>query len=426
MPKGPSDPIKFHKAMSLVDEGEHSGREIARMLELPETTLRLWIEKRPAYQLATCGTASSAFGTPDQIVTTDDPVMTIAILRKTIDDLKKQVTRAGKEDVTAEYVKRKIFGLKEDADKIVVPDWLVNPAKKQHSTPGVATLFASDWHWGERVFASQIAGKNEYNLDIANRRAIRLIEQTIDLLKNHTVNPIYPGIVFALGGDMVSGGIHEELMATDEKEIMPIVLDVARVLIWCIRTLAEHFGFVFVPCVGGNHGRSTYKIRAKGRNFTSFDWLIYQIVRMKFADDPRVTFYIPDGSDALYRVYGHRYLLTHGDQFRGGDGMIGALGPIIRGDHKKRSRNAQIGMEYDTMICGHWHQYIHLQRLIVNGSLKGYDEYAYTSNFGFERARQALWFTHPKHRITFAMPVYVDENHDTANDAEWVSFPKVA
>lgn len=29
------------------------------------------------------------------------------------------------------------------------------------------------------------------------------------------------------------------------------------------------------------------------------------------------------------------YLLTHGDQFRGGDGVIGALGPIIRGDHKK-------------------------------------------------------------------------------------------
>ena len=31
-------------------------------------------------------------------------------------------------------------------------------------------------------------------------------------------------------------------------------------------------------------------------------------------------------------------------------GMIGALGPIIRGDHKKRSRNAQIDMEYDVML----------------------------------------------------------------------------
>lgn len=55
---------------------------------------------------------------------------------------------------------------------------------------------------------------------------------------------------------------------------------------------------------------------------------------------------------------------------------IRALGPIIRGDHKKRSRNSQIDLGYDTLLLGHWHQLIMLQRLIVNGSLKGYDEYA--------------------------------------------------
>jgi hypothetical protein len=108
----------------------------------------------------------------------------------------------------------------------------------------------------------------------------------------------------------------------------------------------------------GNHGRLTHKMRAKGRNFTSVDWLIYQMLAMHFKDDADTTFYIPDGSDALYRVYNHRYLLTHGDQFRGGDGMIGMLGPIMRGDHKKRSRNMQINMAYDTMMIGHWHQLI--------------------------------------------------------------------
>lgn len=30
---------------------------------------------------------------------------------------------------------------------------------------------------------------------------------------------------------------------------------------------------------------------------------------------------------------------------------------------------------------GHWHQYFIGQGLVVNGSLKGYDEYAMTSNF---------------------------------------------
>jgi hypothetical protein len=220
---------------------------------------------------------------------------------------------------------------------------------------------------------------------------------------------------------MVSGDIHEELMATNSMEIMPTVLDLFGVLTWCIQTLADEFGNVFIPCVSGNHGRNTHKIRAKGRNFTSFDWLLYQFLSKRFESDKRVQFHIPDGPDAYYSIYGHKYLLTHGDQFRGGDGVIGALGPIIRGDHRKRSRNAQIDMEYDTMLLGHWHQLIQLERLIVNGSLKGYDEYAYSNNFGFEPPRQALWLTHPDHGLTFSMPVYVDRKKKQHN-TEWISW----
>jgi hypothetical protein len=203
---------------------------------------------------------------------------------------------------------------------------------------------------------------------------------------------------------------------------MPSVLDMYGVLVGVINRLADTFGQVMLPCVTGNHGRDTMKIWNKDRHHTSFDWLLFRFLAKHFENDKRITFFVPDGPDAYYRIYQHRYLLSHGDQFRGGDGMIGALGPIIRGDHKKRSRNAQIDMEYDTLCIGHWHQYIHLHRLIVNGSLKGYDEYAYNNNFGFEPPSQALWITHPKHRITFRMPVYVDRKREAAK-TNWVSIP---
>jgi hypothetical protein len=263
---------------------------------------------------------------------------------------------------------------------------------------------------------------NEYNVSIAQRRARTLIQSAVDLLQNHMVNPDYPGIVFALGGDMVSGNIHEELAATNQIDIMPTVLDVFGVLQWCISTLADKFGRVFVPCVSGNHGRDTHKIRSKGRNFTSFDWLIYCFLAKRFEGDKRVTFYIPNGSDALYKVFNHTYLLTHGDQFRGGDGMIGALGPIIRGDHRKRGRQTQIGAPYDTMILGHWHQDIRLRRLIVAASLKGFCEYSYTNNFGYEPPSQPLWITHPTRGITFSMPVYVDPAQSLQPAPNWVSW----
>lgn len=346
--------------------------------------------------------------------------MTESVLKRQIEDLRKQIKALSQESVTDEFVKKKIFGLKDTP--LVIPPWMIEPSKSG-SAPGVPTIFGSDWHWGEVVFPKQIGGVNTYNLAIAHERARTLITRTIDLLTNHVVSPNYPGIVFALGGDMVSGSIHEELEATNEMEIMAVAVDIIGVLIWCIKSLKEKFKRVFVPCVSGNHGRLTHKIRAKGRNFTSVDWLIYKMLQMHFEGDKDVTFYVPDGSDALYRIYNHRYLLTHGDQFRGGDGMIGALGPIIRGDHKKRSRNMQVGMGYDTMMLGHWHQLIQLMRLIVNGSLKGYDEYAFQNNFSFEVARQALWLTHPQHGITISMPVLVDPTQPKLSTASWVSVP---
>jgi hypothetical protein len=340
-------------------------------------------------------------------------------LKDKIRTLEAQIASFNRDVLNENYVKTKILKMAEK--KASPPSWLSKPSASK-SAPGVPTLFASDWHWGENVDPNQVNNVNSYNMKIAHKRAKKMIEVAIDLLNNHMVNPKYPGIVFALGGDMVSGDIHEELMATNDAEIMPVVIDLFGVLIWCISTLADHFGKVFVPCVGGNHGRNTHKIRNKGRNFTSFDWLTYQFLAKHFETDSRVSFHIPDGPDALYAIYNHKYLLTHGDQFRGGDGVIGALGPIIRGDHKKRSRNAQIDMEYDTMIIGHFHQLIQLERLIVNGSLKGYCEYAYSNNFGFEPPRQALWITHPYHGITFSMPVNVDVSFENSDKSEWVSW----
>jgi hypothetical protein len=248
----------------------------------------------------------------------------------------------------------------------------------------VPTLFLSDLHWAEVVNPAQINGVNEYNLEIAHARMKKCVATAIHLLRILSPKMDYPGIVCVLGGDMISGNIHDELTATNEINTMPTVLDLYGVLVGVIEILADTFGHVFLPCVSGNHGRDTHKIWNKDRTSTSFDWLLYQFLKKHFERDPRVTFQIPDGPDAHYRIYNHNYLLTHGDQFRGGDGMIGALGPILRGDHKKRSRNAQINMDYDTMIMGHWHQYIHHSRVIVNGSMKGYDEYAFNNNFGFE------------------------------------------
>ena len=86
------------------------------------------------------------------------------------------------------------------------------------------------------------------------------------------------------------------------------------------------------------------------------------------------------------------------------------------------TRDTGMAVPWDTLICGHWHQLMQLPDLIVNGSLKGYDEYAFQNNFEWEAPAQALWITHPEHGITFQMPVYLGEGKRETS-GEWVSWP---
>jgi hypothetical protein len=97
--------------------------------------------------------------------------------------------------------------------------------------------------------------------------------------------------------------------------------------------------------------------------------------------------------------------------------------PIMRGDHKKRSRNSQIDQDYDTLMIGHWHTLWQSRRLLVNGSLKGYDEFAYNLNLPYESPMQALWITHPERGITFSVPVHVEPKKKQTK-SEWVSVSK--
>ncbi|HZO21039.1 MAG TPA: hypothetical protein VFB37_00960 [Steroidobacteraceae bacterium] len=339
--------------------------------------------------------------------------------RTIIARLENELKRANEQSADSVAIKAAIGMLDAKLSTLNPPAWIEREVAKA-SSPGVPTLFLSDLHWGEVVHPGQINGVNKYNLSIARERLRYTVNTAIHLLRILDRNMDYPGIVVPLGGDAISGNIHDELQATNELNTMPTVLDLYDHLVGAIKLLAGTFGNVFLPCVTGNHGRDTKKIWAKDRHHTSFDWLLYQFLAKHFLSDKRVRFYIPDGSDAFYRIFGTKYLLTHGDQFKAGDSIIGPLGPLTRGNQKKLARNTAVDMAYDLMICGHWHQYIHLSRLIVNGSMKGYDEYAFQGNFGFELPMQALWVTHPRYGITYRMPVYCEQPKGVPK-AAWAS-----
>jgi len=249
---------------------------------------------------------------------------------------------------------------------------------------------------------------NAYNHQIAVDRAKRCFRTVIDLTTNHRSRPKYDYAVLALGGDCLSGIIHDELRETNEFPIHISVLSLADHIAAGIIAMQNAFGRVYVPCVVGNHGRIDKKPRAKNRVFDNYDWLVYQLLAKHFKGEKDITFEVPEGSDVQFALHNTRYLLTHGDQFKGGSGIAGALSPLLLGDARKRKRQMAVQRPYDFVMMGHWHQYIMARGIICNGSSKGYDEYAAQCNFDFEVPTQAAWLTHPDWGITARWPIFLE------------------
>jgi len=326
-------------------------------------------------------------------------------LRARIQMLERALRRAEQAQATQEEIRQKIFGLAAAPPRMIAA---IRPkaASPDDGAPGVPVLMLSDWHVGETVHPNS-AGGNRYNSQIVFTRASNLIANAI-----HVINLQWKAvgergkpkqIVLPLLGDFVSGEIHDELARTNDIDPLPSVLAARDILLTVIRSFADQYGRVICPCVSGNHGRTDRKPPAKHMLWRNLDWLIYTLLERDLANDKRVTIFTPGDNMAFFNVHNVRFLAMHGHDLgvRGGDGIIGSVGPIMRGRAKMAAFCEARRTPFDTLLLGHWHQHMMLPGVVVNGSLKGPDEYT----LGVLRARpepagQALFFVHPRYGVT--------------------------
>ena len=64
--------------------------------------------------------------------------------------------------------------------------------------------------------------------------------------------------------------------------------------------------------------------------------------------------------------------------------------------------------DFDYALIGHWHQMLWGKDFFVNGSLKGYDEYAKGAGFGFEIPQQQLFLVTPERGIAQRLSVHAE------------------
>lgn len=278
-------------------------------------------------------------------------------------------------------------------------EW-ATPARTAKASEHMPYLFTSDAQIGEVIRREETEHGRGYSSQIYVERHRHLISTAIYLAQEHSGSSWkFPGIIYARGGDTISGGIHEELRDTDD--LTPIEAcelafeeESAGIL-----KLVETFGRVEVKdCGGGNHDRTTMKPRSKKANAHSYDRLISSWLRREFRNNDRVTFQCTESPDVFFPIYDRNVLLTHGDKIgsRGGHGFIGPAATIMRGAQKVVLEQSAMGRKVDEVHVGHFHQFFYAVWVLCNGCYPGYSEYAKMNRLRPGPAEQTLAFYHPR------------------------------
>lgn len=379
-----------------LDPKSRQYKDVADALGVPHTTATRWVK-------------AAISGPPTPALASDERNPEIDRLKTRCRTLENALQKIEQDNLSCAEVREKIMGL--SAYTPDPPKWTVRTSKRRAAL-GIPVAHFSDWHGGEVVFPEQINYINEFNNAILKKRVRHTVETIISLCFDHMVNPSYPGLVLFLGGDMITGIIHDELKKTNDLTDYQAMFLVADLIIWSIEQFVERFGLVFVVDVDGNHPRATRFVEHKNFRVQNLDWVTYRIVERHFKKDPRVSFYSPESNEALIQIYDRKWMLMHGHDLgvKGGDGIIGAAGPILRGEQKVGRKSAMIGRDFDVLNIGHWHQRMIFDTLRVNNTIKGADEFAMKQlQAKPSRPSQNLCIEHPDKGITFDMQVFADD-----------------
>ena len=325
---------------------------------------------------------------------------------RTIRILRKNLEYAHEEQLSVDRVKELLEVVREYNPN--PPAWVLAPWKTTKRNPCIANLLVGDIHYDEVVNPLEIGGLNEYNTRISERRMRQLADTTIHLCRRH-IGASVQGIVVTVLGDVLSGCIHDELDRTNEFVLPVAIMKCTDMMTAFINMIADEFERVQVGWIVGNHGRQREKVTHKRAAYENWEWLIGKLVeRDVLKRHPKIDFKVSDSLEDDYQIYNKRFHFMHGNQMRGGSGIAGAVTPWMIGDFRRRKRARAMGQDYDYLVFGHWHARKDLGSIWANGSVKGFDEFAFDGGFTFETPQQQLNVFSPNGRLVYPLPIYLD------------------
>ena len=267
----------------------------------------------------------------------------------------------------------------------------------------VAVAMASDWHVEETVESTSVNGLNEYRLPIAKTRIEKFFATIARLTEIERHGAKIDDLILWLGGDLLTGMIHEELAETNSKTPTETLLWLQERLLSGLATLKPHFKRILIPTSYGNHGRTTVKPRHATGAKHSYEWLLYRILEGRLAGDQQIEFQIADQYFNFMSVYGRNIRFHHGDALK----YNGGVGDISIGVNKAIAAWNKSPNRADLDIFGHWHRYQQNSNWLCNGSLVGYNAFALSIKASFEPPLQTYFLLDKKRGRTMTAPIYL-------------------
>jgi hypothetical protein len=263
----------------------------------------------------------------------------------------------------------------------------------------VAVALASDWHVEETVAAESVNGLNEFNLEVADHRVRKFFRGVIRLTEIERGGAEISTCVLWLGGDLMTGFIHEELAETNGLTPTQTLLWLQDRLIAGIEMLAENFDQVLVVTSYGNHGRTTKKSRHATGAQNSYEWMLYKLLEGR---TPRnVAWQIGESYHNLVEVFGRLLRFHHGDDLKYQGGVGGLTIPV----EKAIAAWNKSPLKADLDVFGHWHTQIQSPKFCANGSLIGYNAYALSIKAPFEAPQQTFFLFDKQRGRTMTTPI---------------------
>lgn len=259
--------------------------------------------------------------------------------------------------------------------------------------PETAIVVLGDWQLAKVT--------RDYTTDVCEERIERLadkVEQIVAIQReDHPVRDLWiPMVGDLIEGEMIFPG---QAHLIDASLFRQVCIDGPRILGNFIRRMLGLFETVTVDGVIGNHGAIGGRSRRDYHPETNGDAMMYEVTRqvLEASGQDRLDFsanYV-DLERMWYKVRevnGKGWLLFHGDQARGGNGISGLPFPTLTSKVLKWG-NGGIREHFDFALCGHYHTPTRMtlgdKTLWMSGSTESANTYA--SEFFSAQGEPTQW-----------------------------------